>query len=153
MEVRETLGRLPGSRKWARAGSTAALCVGPGGRAVRGPGSPRTPGRSGPPRPAAQQPVPPARLATERSLGRRTPALAVPAGPTPLSAPLQPAPRVRSHAAEAGPRECAAQGASDSGLDRLLTRVGSDVTSFRTRANRLVLLVGKGQEVCSCRSG
>lgn len=122
-QVRELeVGRGPGAalpHPGGRAGGAWSRC-------------PEALGRSPLPRPAAaaQQPVPPARLATEPSFGRGTPALWSPPGscPTPLSAPLQPAPGLGAHAT---------QGASDLGSAGLLPRVGSDATSLRVRANRL----------------
>lgn len=75
-------GSHPGAGSGARAGSAAVHPGGPAGGRAGGPcgaplsGSPRTPGRS---RPARPPPLSPARLATEPSFSRRTPALAVPA--------------------------------------------------------------------------
>lgn len=127
------VGRGPGAPLPIRAGGLA------GGRAVRGPAARK-------PADARALPAAPSRRRPRLRSWRRSPASVAglrpsqsPPGcfPMPLSAPLQPAPRVGVHAAESRSRGRAAQGASDPGLERLLTRVGSDVRSFRIRANRL----------------
>lgn len=142
------MGRGPGAPLPIPAGRPV------GGRTVRGPAARKPEG-------ARAQPTALSRRRSRPHSWRRNPASA--AGllpslsqpgcfPTPLSAPLKPAPRIGAHAAEPGSRGRAAQGASTRAWKGYLPGWAAMSRPSEPEPTAWVTCVDESQEVC-CRSG